>query len=97
MMPYITYSIFEESYVNELYSDLKNLYESFVLKGHYVVVVEMGVTNKNNTEERVKWGKFFVSTARKFNMPCYVWDTEYFRYSDLIGLSFGLYNRKEGK
>ena len=58
MMIDITYSIFEESYVNELYSDLKNLYESFILKGHYIVIVEMGVTNKNKTEERLNGVNF---------------------------------------
>ena len=97
MNPDMSYTTFEESYANELYSDFKNLYESFVLKGHNVIIGEMGITNKNNTEERIKWAKYFVSTARKFNLPCIVWDNEYFNNTVSSGETFGLYKRGEGK
>jgi len=93
----MSYTTFEESYANELYSDFKNLYESFVLKGHNVIIGEMGITNKNNTEERVKWAKYYVSTARKFNLPCIVWDNEYFDNTVSAGENFGLYRRGSGK
>ena len=92
----MSYTTFEESYASELYSDFKNLYESFVLKGHNVIIGEMGVTNKNNTEERIKWAKYYVSTARKFNIPCIVWDNEYFDNSKSSGETFGLYRRGAG-
>ena len=59
----------EEAYANELYSDFKNLYDSFILKGHNVIIGEMGITNKNNTEERIKWAEYYISTIRKFNLP----------------------------
>ena len=93
-MSYIT---FEEAYANELYSGFKNLYEKFVLRGHNVIIGEMGVTNKNNTEERVKWAKYYISASRKFNIPCIVWDNEYFDNTKSAGENFGLYKRGEGK
>ena len=97
MNPDMSFTTFEESYANELYSDFKNLYETFVLKGINIIVGEMGIVNKNNTEERVKWAKYYVSTARKFNMPCILWDNEYFDNTKSVGDTFGLYKRGEGK
>jgi hypothetical protein len=93
----MSYTTFEESYGNELYSDFKNLYESFVLKGHNVIIGEMGITNKNNTEERLKWAKYYVETSRRFNIPCVVWDNEYFDNTKSSSETFGLYKRGEGK
>ena len=93
----LSFKTFEEAYANELYSDFKNLYESFVLKGHHVVIGEMGVTNKNNTEERVKWAKYYISNSRKFQIPCVVWDNEYFDNTKSAGENFGLYRRGKGE
>ena len=97
MNPDMSYVTFEEAYANELYSDFKNLYESFVLKGHNVIIGEMGVTNKNNTKERVKWADYYISTARKFNIPCIVWDNQYFDNRKSASENFGLYKRGEGE
>jgi len=92
----MSYKTFEESYANELYSDFKNLYETFILKGHNVIIGEMGVTNKNNTEERIKYAKYYVSMARKFNIPCIVWDNENFNNRKSAAENFGLYKRSQG-
>ena len=93
----MSYTTFEETYANELYSDFKNLYESFILKGHNVIIGEMGVTNKNNTDERVKWAKYYISNARKFQIPCVVWDNEYFDNTKSATENFGLYRRGKGE
>ena len=93
----MSYVTFEEAYGNELYSAFKNLYERFVLKGHNVIIGEMGVTNKNNTEERIKWAEFYISNARKFQIPCIVWDNQYFDNLKTASECFGLYERAEGK
>ena len=97
MNPDMSYVTFEEAYANELYSGFKNLYEKFVLRGHNVIIGEMGITNKNNTEERVKWAEYYISASRKFNIPCVVWDNEYFDNTKSAGENFGLYKRGEGK
>ena len=94
MNPDKSYITFEETYANELYSSFKNLYESYVLRGHNVVIGEMGIVNKNNTEERIKWARYYVSTARKYNLPCIVWDNELFNSA---GENFGIYKRDEGE
>ena len=92
----MSYVTFEEAYANELYSDFKNLYETFILRGYNVIIGEMGVTNKNNTAERIKWAKYFVSTARKFNIPCIVWDNQNFKNAKSAAENFGLYYRSKG-
>ena len=93
----MSYVTFEEAYGNELYSAFKNLYERFVLKGHHVIIGEMGVTNKNNTDERIKWAEFYISNARKFQIPCIVWDNQNFDNTESAAENFGLYKRKDGK
>jgi len=92
----MSYVKFEESYAKELYSDFKNLYETFILKGYNVIIGEMGVTNKNNTQERINWAKYYVSTARKFNIPAIVWDNQNFKNTKSAAENFGLYYRAKG-
>ena len=53
----------------------------------------MGIINKNNTEERIKWAEYYISTA----IPCIVWDNQYFDNRKSISENFGLYKRGEGK
>ena len=93
----MSYVKFEEAYGNELYSAFKNLYERFVLKGHNVIIGEMGITNKNNTEERIKWAEFYISNSRKFQIPCIVWDNQNFDNTESAAENFGLYKRADGK
>ena len=92
-----SYSYFTDEYANELYNDFKDLYESFVLKGHHVVIGEMGATNKNNDQQRINWGKYFISNARKFQLAPVLWDNQNFDNSQTCSEVFGFYKRNEGK
>ena len=92
-----TYSYFTDDFSKELYNDFKDLYESFVLKGHHVVIGEMGATNKNNDQQRINWGKYFISNARKFQLASVLWDNEIFDNSQTTSEVFGFYKRNEGK
>ena len=89
----MNYVTFEEAYANELYSDFKSLYENFVLKGHQVVVGEMGTIDKNNTEARIEWAKFYTENSRKFNLPIVIWDNQFFKNPNYDGETFGCYHR----
>ena len=86
---------FEDAYKNELVGDFKTLFENFVLKGHHVVIGEMGTTNKNNTEARVEWAKVFIENSRKYQMSACYWDNEYFDNTKSAGEVFGMYHRKD--
>ena len=87
------YVNFEEAYANELGSNFKYLYENFCLKGHQVIVGEMGTIDKNNTEARIQWANYYMENSRKFNLPCFIWDNEYFYVPNQEGETFGLYFR----
>ena len=93
----MSFTKFEEAYKNEVVGDFKTLFENFVLKGHHVVIGEMGTTNKNNTEDRIEWAKMFVENSRKYQMSACLWDNEYFDNSKSPSEVFGHYHRKDLK
>ena len=93
----MSFTTFEEAYKNEVVGDFKTLFENFVLKGHHVVIGEMGTTNKNNTEARIEWAKMFIENSRKYQMSACLWDNEYFDNTKSPSEVFGSYHRKELK
>ena len=44
----MSYVTFEEAYANELYSDFKNLYETFILRGYNVIIGEKAAPKKKS-------------------------------------------------
>ena len=89
------YTTFEEEYANSILATFKMLYEKFILKGHYVVIGEMGTINKNNTLARIEAGTFFVENARKYQMASVLWDNEKFNNKKTPSEVFGMFHRKE--
>lgn len=65
---------FTESHKNDINWMLTNIYNNFVSKGIGVVMDEMGVTNKNNEADRIKWAEYYFSTAHSKGIPCLWWD-----------------------
>jgi len=49
-------------------------YELFVSNGIPVVMGEMGAINRDNTDARAAWAKFYVSYARSKGIACFWWD-----------------------
>jgi len=74
-----TYNVFTEEYQNELLSDFKYLYDNVIQKGSHVVIGEMGVTDKDNMPERLKYAKFYVENARKHHLCSVLWVVSYNR------------------
>ena len=68
---------FTEEYRNQLYNNFKQVYRKYVAKGIHVVIEEMGFVNKNNTEERIKWGKYYMESCRKLQFSAFIWDNCY--------------------
>lgn len=74
-----TYNVFTEEYQQELLSDFKYLYENLILKGIHIIIGEMGVTDKDNMPERLKYAKFYVENARKHHLCSILWVVNYNR------------------
>ena len=91
----MSFTKFEDAYKNEVVGDFKTLYEMFVLKGHHVVIGEMGTTNKNNTDARIQWAKMFIQNSRKYQMSACLWDNEYFNNTKSASEVFGSYHRSD--
>lgn len=39
-----------------------------------VVMGEFGAVNKSNTSDRIKYAKYYVSSAKELGIPCFWWD-----------------------
>lgn len=57
--------------IDTLMSNIDKLYLS---KGIPVIIGEFGSVNKNNTAGRVEIAEYYVSTAKKYGIPCIWWD-----------------------
>ncbi len=91
----MSFTKFEDAYKNEVVGDFKTLYEKFTLKGHHVIIGEMGTINKNNTEDRIEWAKMFIENSRKYQMSAIIWDNEVFDNTKSPSEVFGSYHRKD--
>ncbi len=81
---------------NELESNFNALKNKFINNGIYVVITEMGATDKKNTDQRIAWGTFYVQRTRKLKMPCVIWDNSIFNTNWDANEKFGLFHRSEG-
>lgn len=85
----------KESHIKEVNATFEQLNEKFISKGIPVVIGEYGATNKNNTEERIKWFTNFISESKKYGMCCCLWDNGDWNAENTYLEKFGFYNRKE--
>ncbi|MDE6132680.1 MAG: glycoside hydrolase family 5 protein, partial [Oscillospiraceae bacterium] len=70
----MAYKTFDENGKKEIDDVFKNIDKAYLSKGIPVIMDEFGVTDKGNTEERIKAYKYFLSTAKKYGVPCVHWD-----------------------
>ena len=74
----------------ELDTTFQYLDDTFVSKGIPVIIDETGCVNKNeNTSARVAWFSYYLSTAKKHGIKCFIWDNNETKNG------FGLLNRKD--
>ena len=57
--------------INNLCDSLK---ETFLDKGVAVIIGEMGSTNSAMPEERAECFEYYISTAKSYGIPCFIWD-----------------------
>ena len=86
---------FTTDYQTELENTFQTLRTKFVKQGYYVVVTEMGATDKLNTDQRVAWGTYFVERTRKLGMACVVWDNNAWNTNWDANEKFGLLHRDQ--
>lgn len=72
---------------------MDNLFNTFISKGHPVIIGEFGSMDKNNLSNRVMWAKYYVQKASEKGIPCIWWDNGAFSGS---GELFGLLDRRKG-
>ena len=58
----------------ELDGIFRRIRERFIENGYPVIIGEMGIRDKNNPDDRYKWGKYFVSKAKENGIACCWWD-----------------------
>lgn len=88
-------TVFTNADKNELATMFKKLSDKFVQNNIPVYIGEMGAVNKNNLAEREKWFYYYVSEAKKNQIPAIVWDNDgWDSYDGNFEEKFGYYNRK---
>lgn len=80
----------DKSNVNGMFSTLNSMYKS---KGVAVVIGETSASNKNNLDNRLEWVDCFYGNAKKFGIPCVLWDNNVYVNSSNAGESHGYLNR----
>ena len=65
----------------------------FLDKGTPVIIGEMGCVNRNNTEARKAWARYYVGKAHEYGIPCLWWDNGAYLGN---GELFGIYSRDSG-
>ncbi len=53
---------------------MREINEFLVKKDIPVIIGEFGTGNKNNTAERIRHAKYYISEAKKLGVPCFWWD-----------------------
>ena len=73
---------FNKDMESELNSMFKNFSNLFVSNGIPVCIGEFSATNKNNFDERVKWGAYYAKKAKELGISCVLWDNNYYETTD---------------
>ncbi len=66
---------FDDAGKYELTQEFDKLYEKFVSRGIPVIIGEFGAEDKDNTTVRSVYYSYYVSEAKKRNIPCFIWDS----------------------
>ena len=74
MNPDMTIDKFTEDHQIELHLKFEVLFNMFIKAGYNVIIGEFGAIDKNNTEARLAWGKYYITAARKNHMTPFWWD-----------------------
>ena len=82
-------STFSDSDKGQLDSEFDLLKSTFIDKGIPVIIGECGSVNKNNLSDRVKHMEYYIKSAKKRGITCFLWDNNVTEGDS----PFGLLNR----
>lgn len=68
------FTTFTEDGKKEIDGVFDNINKAYLSKGIPVILDECGVTNRNNDPERIKAYRYFLAAAKKYGVPCVIWD-----------------------
>ena len=92
----LTLNIFIDQYKRDLDGSFSKLNDRYIKEGYSIIIGEFGARDKNNLEDRIKWGKYYIENARKYGITCVIWDNGIFKKErDAVGSFYGLYHRQE--
>lgn len=74
--------------IDTLMSSIKTLFKD---KGIPVIIGEFGAVNKDNTEARAEWLKYYMSAAKEIGVPSFWWDNGSFNSN---GENLGFIDRR---
>ena len=77
---------FDNKGKEELNRQFEMLNSRFVSHGIPVIIGEFGAENKDNTSDRTAYYSYYVQTAAKYNIPCFLWDNG-------LSTSYGIFDR----
>ncbi len=87
------HSTFTTAWSNDLAKMLDELRSTFLDKDIPVIIGEMGTSNYNNTDARVAWADQYITTAKKYGIPCVLWDNNVVEEKKPTGEAHGYINR----
>lgn len=70
----VNFITFNEDGKKEIDWVFDTINKAYTSKGIPVILGECGITNRNNDAERIKAYKYFLAAAKKYGIPCVVWD-----------------------
>ena len=91
------HSVFTGAYAQNLADTLQGMRDIFLDKDIPVVIGEMGTSNFGNTEARVEWTNLYFTTAKKYGIPCCLWDNNTVSNPKDPGECHGYINRESGQ
>ena len=91
------HSVFTGAYAQNLSDTLQGMRDLFLDKDIPVVIGEMGTSNFGNTEARVEWTNLYFTTAKKYGIPCCLWDNNTVSNPQDPGECHGYIDRNSGQ
>jgi endoglucanase len=92
----LSLNVFIDQYKRDLDESFSRLNDRYIKEGYSIIIGEFGARDKNNLEDRIKWGKYYIENARKYGITCVIWDNGIFKKEkDAVGSFYGLFHREE--
>ena len=86
--PYDNWDGSHKSDITQVFSDIDRIFST---KGVPVLLTEFGAVNKDNEADVAAWVTDYLTTAKKYGIPCYWWGNGIFNES---GEKFSIFDRK---